>query len=343
MKLRVSGRNDESNSTCSEQPSFTVAGRLSQTREPFVPVVDAPESPAAVESDDKGKTLLPPSNIVLRSRSPPCFYTTSPDSTPRSEEPQKPEIKPTEPPQTQLSYYAPQMDGFIYPPPEAALHPYYASPATPPVPYHPSNYFINPQPIFPHPGNGFAYDYDPHACQPMNMMSPWGFDPSIGLIYPPASPYPGTEYWCPSPTVAPYMPIPPQMNGQQPSYFPPLPVPTPAPVLPPPGLESSAAAVLPQPLPSRPSHFVPNSSPNPVVNGNNKEISERNQLNLPKIQDGADTRTTVMIKNIPNKMSDKDLIAYINKVVPRRIDFIYLRMDFSNGSFDSFFSFSFLF
>ncbi|KAF6760256.1 RNA recognition motif 2-domain-containing protein [Ephemerocybe angulata] len=46
---------------------------------------------------------------------------------------------------------------------------------------------------------------------------------------------------------------------------------------------------------------------------------------------GQDTRTTVMIKNIPNKMSDKDLIAYINKVCPRRIDFLYLRMDFQNG------------
>ncbi|THU96424.1 hypothetical protein K435DRAFT_618416, partial [Dendrothele bispora CBS 962.96] len=44
-----------------------------------------------------------------------------------------------------------------------------------------------------------------------------------------------------------------------------------------------------------------------------------------------DTRTTIMIKNIPNQMSDKDLITYINKVVPRRIDFLYLRVDFSNG------------
>jgi len=38
-----------------------------------------------------------------------------------------------------------------------------------------------------------------------------------------------------------------------------------------------------------------------------------------------------MIKNIPNKMSDKDLIAYIGDVCPRRIDFLYLRMDFQNG------------
>ena len=60
-------------------------------------------------------------------------------------------------------------------------------------------------------------------------------------------------------------------------------------------------------------------------------VSDRNQLNLARIEDGQDTRTTVMIKNIPNKMSHADLEAYIAKVCPRRIDFMYLRMDFQNG------------
>ncbi|KIL66284.1 hypothetical protein M378DRAFT_10267 [Amanita muscaria Koide BX008] len=58
---------------------------------------------------------------------------------------------------------------------------------------------------------------------------------------------------------------------------------------------------------------------------------ERNQLNIARIEDGQDTRTTVMIKNIPNKMSDRELLNFIHKVCPRRIDFLYLRMDFSNG------------
>ncbi|KAH0827964.1 RNA recognition motif 2-domain-containing protein [Lanmaoa asiatica] len=58
---------------------------------------------------------------------------------------------------------------------------------------------------------------------------------------------------------------------------------------------------------------------------------ENNQLDIRKIEQGLDTRTTVMIKNIPNKMTDKELIAYINKICPRRIDFLYLRMDFQNG------------
>ncbi|KAF8573522.1 hypothetical protein K439DRAFT_1375116 [Ramaria rubella] len=38
-----------------------------------------------------------------------------------------------------------------------------------------------------------------------------------------------------------------------------------------------------------------------------------------------------MIKNIPNKMSDRHLIEFINEVCPRKIDFLYLRMDFTNG------------
>ncbi|KAI0958378.1 hypothetical protein AcV7_004213 [Taiwanofungus camphoratus] len=61
-------------------------------------------------------------------------------------------------------------------------------------------------------------------------------------------------------------------------------------------------------------------------------VIEKNQLNVALIEEGKDMRTTVMIKNIPNKMSDKDLLAFIGKVCPRRIDFLYLRMDFQNGA-----------
>ena len=56
-----------------------------------------------------------------------------------------------------------------------------------------------------------------------------------------------------------------------------------------------------------------------------------NNLNIARIENGQDMRTTVMIKNIPNKMTDKDLMAFIERVCPRRIDFFYLRMDFKNG------------
>ncbi|KAI0700896.1 RNA recognition motif 2-domain-containing protein [Cytidiella melzeri] len=61
------------------------------------------------------------------------------------------------------------------------------------------------------------------------------------------------------------------------------------------------------------------------------QVPDKNQLDIEAIASGADTRTTVMIKNIPNKMSDKDLLWFINRVCPRRIDFFYLRMDFGNG------------
>lgn len=56
-----------------------------------------------------------------------------------------------------------------------------------------------------------------------------------------------------------------------------------------------------------------------------------NNLNISRIESGQDMRTTVMIKNIPNKMTDKDLMTFIERVCARRIDFFYLRMDFKNG------------
>ncbi|KAL0956523.1 hypothetical protein HGRIS_002663 [Hohenbuehelia grisea] len=58
-----------------------------------------------------------------------------------------------------------------------------------------------------------------------------------------------------------------------------------------------------------------------------------NKLDIERIAAGADTRTTVMIRNIPNKMTDSDLVAFIDAVCPRRIDFLYLRMDFSNSAY----------
>ncbi|KAK7020908.1 RNA recognition motif 2-domain-containing protein [Favolaschia claudopus] len=63
----------------------------------------------------------------------------------------------------------------------------------------------------------------------------------------------------------------------------------------------------------------------------NNSSAERNQLNLARIEHGQDTRTTVMIKNIPNRISDKELMAHIDHVCPRKIDFLYLRMDFRTG------------
>lgn len=81
---------------------------------------------------------------------------------------------------------------------------------------------------------------------------------------------------------------------------------------------------------------TPKASPPPQIHSSpslgTSPLNDRNQLNIARIEEGLDTRTTVMIKNIPNKMSDRDLMTYIDRVCPRRIDFFYLRMDFQNGA-----------
>ncbi|KAI0769666.1 RNA recognition motif 2-domain-containing protein [Trametes elegans] len=65
--------------------------------------------------------------------------------------------------------------------------------------------------------------------------------------------------------------------------------------------------------------------------GSQRVPGPKSGLDIANIESGVDTRTTLMIKNIPNKMSDKDLFNFINAVCPRRFDFMYLRMDFNNG------------
>lgn len=81
--------------------------------------------------------------------------------------------------------------------------------------------------------------------------------------------------------------------------------------------------------PRSPSIFTPTEYTSSAAN--TAASNERNILDLGKVERGEDTRTTVMIKNIPNKMTDKNLIDFINDVCFRRIDFLYLRMDFMNN------------
>ncbi|KAG8851545.1 hypothetical protein FRB91_007759 [Serendipita sp. 411] len=60
--------------------------------------------------------------------------------------------------------------------------------------------------------------------------------------------------------------------------------------------------------------------------------NERNSVEIGRIEAGLDTRTTVMLKNVPNKMSDVDLQKYISDVVPNSYDFMYLRFDFHSSA-----------
>ncbi|KAJ8626860.1 hypothetical protein MRB53_020167 [Persea americana] len=54
------------------------------------------------------------------------------------------------------------------------------------------------------------------------------------------------------------------------------------------------------------------------------------QLDLDKIVNGEDTRTTLMIKNIPNKYTSKMLLAAIDENHRGTYDFLYLPIDFKN-------------
>ncbi|GAA5832738.1 hypothetical protein JCM11251_005745 [Rhodosporidiobolus azoricus] len=55
-----------------------------------------------------------------------------------------------------------------------------------------------------------------------------------------------------------------------------------------------------------------------------------NVLNFERIEQGLDLRTTLMLKNIPNKLKDWEVMGFIDEVVGRSYDFFYLRCDYSN-------------
>ncbi|XP_023543808.1 protein MEI2-like 5 isoform X1 [Cucurbita pepo subsp. pepo] len=65
-------------------------------------------------------------------------------------------------------------------------------------------------------------------------------------------------------------------------------------------------------------------------NGNQIDSKKQFQLDLDKIKGGEDTRTTLMIKNIPNKYTSKMLLAAIDEHHKGTYDFLYLPIDFKN-------------
>ncbi|XP_060196052.1 protein MEI2-like 5 isoform X2 [Lycium barbarum] len=65
-------------------------------------------------------------------------------------------------------------------------------------------------------------------------------------------------------------------------------------------------------------------------NGNQMDSKKLFQLDLDKIRCGEDTRTTLMIKNIPNKYTSKMLLAAIDEQHKGTFDFLYLPIDFKN-------------
>ncbi|KAI4308086.1 hypothetical protein L6164_031197 [Bauhinia variegata] len=64
--------------------------------------------------------------------------------------------------------------------------------------------------------------------------------------------------------------------------------------------------------------------------GTQIDSKKQYQLDLDKIISGEDTRTTLMIKNIPNKYTSKMLLAAIDENHRGTYDFLYLPIDFKN-------------
>ncbi|OAV95618.1 hypothetical protein PTTG_06266 [Puccinia triticina 1-1 BBBD Race 1] len=80
-------------------------------------------------------------------------------------------------------------------------------------------------------------------------------------------------------------------------------------------------------------HIDPQMSPHPPAVSRPRAfpfpgVPPSNVMDLDRIECGSDPRTTCMIKNIPNKITDEMLFNFINDICPRGFDFLYLRMDF---------------
>ncbi|EPS69916.1 hypothetical protein M569_04846, partial [Genlisea aurea] len=67
-----------------------------------------------------------------------------------------------------------------------------------------------------------------------------------------------------------------------------------------------------------------------VDTGIQMDNKKQYQLELDKILHGEDNRTTLMIKNIPNKYTSKMLLAAIDETHMGAYDFLYLPIDFKN-------------
>ncbi|RDB25017.1 hypothetical protein Hypma_007836 [Hypsizygus marmoreus] len=237
-------------------------------------------------------------------------------------------------------YYCPSRGS-----PSEASSDFYASCSTPSPFYYPPDQLLQSphmqfSPQTPTRGPGYEYPHYPTPISStMNMnMANWAFEQAM-LSAPGRLPV--GDAWVPHGPVSP--------NGQVVPFCPP-PLSMPGPSMPywisankhealvqhEPSIHAAHATYSVSPPPN--SHYVQTPRAMPSLRGissghgrDTSAVKENNQVNLVKIEDGVDTRTTVMIKNIPNKMNDRDLTEYIGKVCPRRIDFLYLRMDFQNG------------
>ncbi|CAG8479366.1 7092_t:CDS:10, partial [Racocetra persica] len=89
-------------------------------------------------------------------------------------------------------------------------------------------------------------------------------------------------------------------------------------VAPSPGLENRS-----QVFPSPPENST-------VISSGNRTIPERNTLDIERIKNGLDDRTTFMIRNIPNKYTQRMLLDWLDETHCGQYDFVYLRIDLKN-------------
>ncbi len=194
---------------------------------------------------------------------------------------------------------------------------------------------------FPYSDPVYAPYGHPATVPPMYPTHPYPYAvyaPSMGMYGPPEIEGCDWRYASPHPPQVDYY-LPPIQRAPPPMYAPPI-TPSPYKHIPQPEIIVSAPGPAHAPAPAPFYYAERQSSGSGTSASDGVEVAQhghrapgtKNLLDIAAIENGMDTRTTVMIKNIPNKMSDKDLKSFIDRVCPRRIDFMYLRMDFQNGA-----------
>ena len=91
--------------------------------------------------------------------------------------------------------------------------------------------------------------------------------------------------------------------------------------------------MMPMPYPEMKLSMCQFSPCHQVISGTKSAAKNSNKfvLNLDSILSGEDCRTTIMIKNIPNKYTQKMLLEKIDRLHANRYDFFYLPIDLKNN------------